>query len=45
MNETLTPLTLLGGVLILVAVLLLAQSELRRAQPVEPSESAPGAQP
>jgi drug/metabolite transporter (DMT)-like permease len=42
LNETLTPLTLLGGGLILVAVLLLAQSELRRAQPVGASESSPG---
>jgi drug/metabolite transporter (DMT)-like permease len=42
LNETLTPLTLLGGGLILLAVLLLTQSELRRTQPVGVSESSPG---
>jgi drug/metabolite transporter (DMT)-like permease len=34
LNETLQPLTLLGGGLILIAVLLLAHSELRRTKPV-----------
>lgn len=34
LGETLRSITLLGGGLILVAVLLLAQSELRRTKPV-----------
>jgi drug/metabolite transporter (DMT)-like permease len=42
LNETPTPLTLLGGGLILSAVLLLTQSELRHTQPVRVSESSPG---
>jgi drug/metabolite transporter (DMT)-like permease len=42
LNETLTPLTLLGGGLILTAVLLLTRSELRCAQPIGEGESTPG---
>jgi drug/metabolite transporter (DMT)-like permease len=34
LNETLKPVTWLGGALILIAVVLLTQSELRRTQPV-----------
>ncbi len=42
LNETLQPLTWLGGGLILSAVLLLTQRELRRTQPVMIGESGPG---
>jgi drug/metabolite transporter (DMT)-like permease len=38
LGETLKPIALLGGGLILVAVLLLTRSELRRTQPVLVSE-------
>jgi drug/metabolite transporter (DMT)-like permease len=34
LNETLTPVALIGGGLILMAVLLLTQGELRRSQPL-----------
>jgi drug/metabolite transporter (DMT)-like permease len=42
LNETLTPLTLLGGGLILLAVLLLTRGELRRTRVVGMGESSPG---
>ena len=42
LNETLKPVTWLGGGLILIAVLLLTHSELRRTQPAVISESSPG---
>lgn len=42
LNETLKPVTWLGGGLILIAVLLLTHSELRRTQPRVISESSPG---
>jgi drug/metabolite transporter (DMT)-like permease len=42
LNETLKPVTWLGGGLILIAVLLLTHSELRRTQSAVISESSPG---
>jgi drug/metabolite transporter (DMT)-like permease len=42
LNETLKPVTWLGGGLILIAVLLLTHSELRRTQSAVISESTPG---
>jgi drug/metabolite transporter (DMT)-like permease len=42
LDETLARLTLMGGGLILLAVPLLAQSELRRSEPVAVGESNPG---
>jgi drug/metabolite transporter (DMT)-like permease len=42
LNETLKPVTWLGGGLILIAVLLLTHSELRRTQPAVISEASPG---
>jgi drug/metabolite transporter (DMT)-like permease len=42
LNETLKPVTWLGGGLILIAVLLLTRSELRRTQSAVISESSPG---
>jgi drug/metabolite transporter (DMT)-like permease len=42
LDETLTPLTLLGGGLILLAVLLLARGELRRTRTFGMGESSPG---
>lgn len=42
LNETLTPVALVGGGLILMAVLLLAHGELRRGQPSVAGESSCG---
>ena len=42
LNETLKPVTWLGGGLILIAVLLLTHNELRHTQPGVISESSPG---
>ena len=40
LGETLEPVTLLGGALILVAVLLLARDELRRSEPAQTTREA-----
>jgi drug/metabolite transporter (DMT)-like permease len=40
LGETLQPVTLLGGALILVAVLLLARDELRRSEPAQTTREA-----
>jgi drug/metabolite transporter (DMT)-like permease len=42
LDETLTPLTLLGGGLILLAVLLLTRGEVRRSRAAGMGDSSPG---